>query len=188
MEKLGYNTKFFAAEGCKRCAYTGYKGRIGVYEILNLDGDIKDLIAANSSHSEIISDARNKGFRNLFEDALSLISEGITDVQEVSRVIDINAEKNKVLEIFEKLPQEKPSKLIKPPEKKTVPQIETEQPSSPDILKKLLIVEDDAIIRKIIRKTFEKKTGWQISETGDGKIALKTLETEFPDVIILDVM
>ncbi|MCD4692449.1 MAG: response regulator, partial [Calditrichales bacterium] len=90
--------------------------------------------------------------------------------------------------VFEKLPKEKPSKLIKPPEKKTDPQIEIEQPSSPDTLKKLLIVEDDAIIRKIIRKTFEEKTDWQISEAGDGKIALKTLETEFPDVIILDVM
>ncbi len=188
MEKLGYNTKFFAAEGCKRCAYTGYKGRIGVYEILNLDGDIKDLIAANSSHPEIINAARNKGFRNLFEDALSLISEGITDVQEVSRVIDINAEKNKLLEIFEKHPKEKPSKLIKLSEKKTSPQIEIEQPSSPNTLKKLLIVEDDSIVRKMIRRTFEEKTGWQISEAGDGKIALKTLETEFPDVIILDVM
>ncbi len=91
---MGYEKyQVYQANGCGQCNYTGYKGRIGVYEILLLDTEIKDALYQHASLSELRKLARRKGFRNLFEDGLSLVAEGITDYSELLRVIqpDLNA-------------------------------------------------------------------------------------------------
>ncbi len=87
-KQMGYEQpEVYKAEGCSHCNYMGYKGRIGVYEILIMDRELKDALYSNASISELRTLARKKGFRNLFEDALSLVAEGITDYKEVLRVI-----------------------------------------------------------------------------------------------------
>ncbi len=87
-QQMGYESpQVFKAKGCSACGYTGYKGRIGVYEILLMDRDLKDALYQEASISELRKLARKKGFRNLFEDALSLVAEGITDYKEVLRVV-----------------------------------------------------------------------------------------------------
>ncbi len=87
-KQMGYEQpEVYKAEGCSHCNYMGYKGRIGVYEILIMDRELKDALYSNASISDLRTLARKKGFRNLFEDALSLVAEGITDYKEVLRVI-----------------------------------------------------------------------------------------------------
>ena len=87
-KQMGYEQpEVYKAEGCSHCNYMGYKGRIGVYEILIMDRELKDALYSNATISDLRTLARKKGFRNLFEDALSLVAEGITDYKEVLRVI-----------------------------------------------------------------------------------------------------
>ncbi len=110
-EQMGYKTpEVYKANGCAACGYTGYKGRIGVYEILLMDRDLKDALYQEASISELRKMARKKGFRNLFEDALSLVAEGITDYREVLRVVqqDLTIESKKTSPTVTPKPQPKP--------------------------------------------------------------------------------
>lgn len=77
--------KFYYGKGCARCNNGGYKGRIGLYELLNVNDDIRDLIAANASTDEIRNMARTHGMTTLRESGLKLIFDGLTTIDEVVR-------------------------------------------------------------------------------------------------------
>ena len=77
--------KFYYGKGCARCNNGGYKGRIGLYELLNINDDIRDLIAANASTDEIRNMARTHGMTTLRESGLKLIFDGLTTIDEVVR-------------------------------------------------------------------------------------------------------
>lgn len=76
-------TKCYKGQGCKECHYTGYKGRIGVYEFLVIDKKLRRLIAKKATEDEIWEVAKENGLITLFEDALEKARAGITSVDEV---------------------------------------------------------------------------------------------------------
>jgi type II secretory ATPase GspE/PulE/Tfp pilus assembly ATPase PilB-like protein len=69
--------------GCERCAGTGYAGRIGVYEIMLVDEQLRRLILQGASVDEIWAAARGVGMIPLKEDGLAKAAQGITTVEEV---------------------------------------------------------------------------------------------------------
>ena len=77
---------FFEAAGCRACGETGYKGRIGVYEILEVTDDIRSLVATHARVEEIAGSARRGGMRLLAEDAAEKASRGLTSLEEALRV------------------------------------------------------------------------------------------------------
>lgn len=77
--------KFYYGKGCPTCNNGGYKGRGGLYELLTVTDDIRDLIAANASSDELRNLARNQGMTTLRESGLKLIFDGITTIDEVVR-------------------------------------------------------------------------------------------------------
>ncbi|MDN3650622.1 GspE/PulE family protein [Reinekea marina] len=79
-------SEFFKGEGCYQCNNTGYKGRIGVYEWLELDDDM--LVALrDQNHNDFIQAAkRNTSFKPMEELALEYAEQGITDLEEVFRI------------------------------------------------------------------------------------------------------
>ena len=77
--------KFYYGKGCPTCNNSGYKGRGGLYELLTVTDDIRDLIAANASSDELRNLARNQGMTTLRESGLKLIFDGITTIDEVVR-------------------------------------------------------------------------------------------------------
>ncbi len=81
--------KYYKGTGCKICNNTGYKGRIGVYELLKMDMELKKLIANNANEEELWDSARKSGTRSLFEDAWIKVEEGITTIEEVIAKIPI---------------------------------------------------------------------------------------------------
>ncbi|RMH65708.1 MAG: type II/IV secretion system protein [Calditrichaeota bacterium] len=85
----------YEPKGCNKCGFLGYKGRIGVYEILILDNNVRDLIAADAPVAAMRKAARGNGFRNLFEDALHLVATGITDYNEIVRVVNPVSQKRR---------------------------------------------------------------------------------------------
>lgn len=72
--------------GCEQCARTGYKGRVGIYELLRIDDDIRSAIITRESAASIRKIAMKKGMRTLREDALEKVNNGQTTIEEVIRV------------------------------------------------------------------------------------------------------
>ena len=80
---------FYRGKGCPKCFDTGYRGRIGVFEIFPLDIKVRRMIAANAGREaieEMLKDPE-RGFVSLKENAIRLVNEGITTVDEVLRVV-----------------------------------------------------------------------------------------------------
>ena len=73
--------------GCAACDQTGYKGRVGIYEMLLIEGPIRDAIYTGVRAEDTRSLARAGGFRTMQEDALEKVREGVTALSEVRRVI-----------------------------------------------------------------------------------------------------
>lgn len=78
--------EFFRGKGCNECNHSGYKGRIGIYEILSVSQDIRNLIIKNVPAEAIRAQALKEGMTSLFEDGLNKASAGVTTVEEVFRV------------------------------------------------------------------------------------------------------
>jgi type IV pilus assembly protein PilB len=77
--------KFYYGRGCQRCNNTGYKGRCGIYELLDVSDDIRDLIGENASVDDIRNMGRSQGMTTLRESGLRLIFDGVTTIDEVVR-------------------------------------------------------------------------------------------------------
>ncbi len=76
----------YKGSGCEACANTGYSGRIGIFEVLELDPKIKELIVNKASSEQIKKEAEKKGFVTILEDGFDKIFTGITTLSEVLRV------------------------------------------------------------------------------------------------------
>ncbi len=73
--------------GCAECDLTGYKGRIGIYELLLMDDTIRSAIRSGGRNEEIRDLARNNGMKLMQENALERVCEGLTTLDEVQRVV-----------------------------------------------------------------------------------------------------
>jgi type IV pilus assembly protein PilB len=74
---------FFKGEGCDRCSGSGYKGRIGIYELLQVNDELKRAVAGGAK-SDVVRDLAIKGgMKTLKEYAMILMAEGLTTVEEV---------------------------------------------------------------------------------------------------------
>ena len=77
---------FYKGEGCPKCMNTGYKGRIGIFELLVPDEKIHNLTMAKAPVEKIRDQARSAGMITLAEDGIQKIKEGLTTAEEVLRV------------------------------------------------------------------------------------------------------
>lgn len=73
-------------KGCEKCANTGYKGRIALYEVMTMKEEIREFVLNGASASEIKREARRLGMLSLRDSALKRLREGVTTVEEVLRV------------------------------------------------------------------------------------------------------
>jgi type IV pilus assembly protein PilB len=76
----------YKAVGCKKCNQTGYLGRMGTLEVLEIDDTIKDMILEHASSDEIKEYAKSKGMKTLRENAIQKFLKGQTTVEEVIRI------------------------------------------------------------------------------------------------------
>ncbi len=77
--------KFYYGKGCARCNNSGYKGRVGIYELMIMSDELRDAIAAEASGDDLRSIARQQGMTTLRESGLKLIFDGQTTIDEVVR-------------------------------------------------------------------------------------------------------
>ncbi|MCE5253467.1 MAG: Flp pilus assembly complex ATPase component TadA [Actinomycetia bacterium] len=89
-EKVVENWKditLYRAVGCARCNHTGYKGRMGIYEVMTVSEAIERLIVERKSADEIMRVAEAEGMITLRQDGLERVVQGLTSIEEISRVI-----------------------------------------------------------------------------------------------------
>ena len=72
--------------GCAKCLNTGYRGRVGIYEMVGVSAEMRHMINTGSSSAEMDAQARREGFRSLRDDGLLKAWQGLTSVEEVLRV------------------------------------------------------------------------------------------------------
>lgn len=88
--KLEVPDELPTAPGCDVCSHTGYKGRIAVAEVLDVDTEIKRLILDKASSTKLIEAARKKGMLTMYEDGIIKVIKGLTSLAEVHRVTAIS--------------------------------------------------------------------------------------------------
>ena len=77
---------FYRKKGCPRCGQTGYKGRIGIYQLLVMSENLESLAASKASREELERAAIEEGMRTLWDDGLAKVASGLTSLEELARV------------------------------------------------------------------------------------------------------
>ncbi len=76
---------FFYGKGCEKCNNTGYKGRMGIYELLIMNDTLREMVVSEASLDEFRNSCRRFGMRTLRESGLKAVHEGATSIEEVVR-------------------------------------------------------------------------------------------------------
>ncbi|MCS7307751.1 MAG: GspE/PulE family protein [Aquificaceae bacterium] len=89
LSELGLSERqnFYKGSGCEHCMGTGYKGRTGIYEVLEVDEELKKAILKTQDTVELRDFARRKGFKTMLEDGIRKVISGITTTEEVLRAV-----------------------------------------------------------------------------------------------------
>lgn len=79
---------FYRGRGCAACGHTGFLGRLGIYEVLNITEEVRKLIISSEFNLDTLRHlARSEGMSTMFEDGLRKVERGVTTIEEVLRVI-----------------------------------------------------------------------------------------------------
>jgi type IV pilus assembly protein PilB len=81
---------FFKGKGCDKCGGTGYKGRVGVYEVMVMDEELRRLVASGAKAGEVRDCAEKNGMMSLQEYATWLILKGLTTADAVTAVVSVS--------------------------------------------------------------------------------------------------
>jgi type IV pilus assembly protein PilB len=77
---------FYRKRGCPHCGRTGYKGRIGIYQLLVMSEALEELVSRKAGHDEVERVALSEGSRTLWDDGMEKVIAGVTSVEELARV------------------------------------------------------------------------------------------------------
>ncbi|HEV2776652.1 MAG TPA: GspE/PulE family protein [Solirubrobacteraceae bacterium] len=86
-----FDMEAYTPTGCPRCNHTGYKGRIGLYEVMVVSEEIRKLTLARAAGPEIADVAVRQGMRLMRDDGLEKVRHGMTSIEEVTRVVGTGA-------------------------------------------------------------------------------------------------
>ena len=172
----GREAKPMRAVGCKICSGTGYKGRLGVLEILPVNDAVAKLIEAGALADALVAAARPLGMRTLWESALERVWLGQTDLAEAVRVIGDHASEDAA-------ETTKPAATAASAVPAAVQQAVS---ASANGGPRVLVADDDPQMRRLIRSILERD-GYSVTEAGDGLDALEQIESRPFDLMLLDI-
>ena len=78
---------FYRKKGCPRCSQTGYKGRIGIYQLLLMTEEIETMAVKRATREDLENKATEQGMRSLWDDGLAKVVSGVTSLEELGRVL-----------------------------------------------------------------------------------------------------
>jgi len=163
LDSCGLKKEYYESVGCEKCDFNGYKGRISVVEVLEVDPEIKKMISENASEEAVKKTAKTRNLLwTLSEDALVHLAQGDTSLDEVLSFIPLGPG------------------LCAGSAEETRPRVISGK-------KRVLIAEDDESIRMIMKKYLEDG-GFEVLEAKDGMEAIEIITQKLPDLLLLDLM
>lgn len=84
---VSFPQTFYRGQGCKLCGHSGFTGQVGIFEIMQVNQAIRDLVVKGSSAADIRKQAVHNGMVTMFEDGLLKVERGVTTIEEVLRVV-----------------------------------------------------------------------------------------------------
>jgi type II secretory ATPase GspE/PulE/Tfp pilus assembly ATPase PilB-like protein len=85
------DVRIYKGKGCEVCHFTGYSGRLGIFEVLEVDNNIKKLITENNDTDALLKQAAADGMTSMLDDGLMKVIRGDTTIEEVLRVTKVEA-------------------------------------------------------------------------------------------------
>ena len=192
--------------GCEQCAYTGYLGRTGIYEVLPITAHLREQIGAQVSEAVLTEAVRAAGVVSLREAGLKKVRDGITTLEEVLRVTYIEQEevrrcpgcRHEVEASFVVCPYCQTDLTVDScpscgkdtdPEWQVCPYCRADLPAKEESRsldrRRLLVVDDDESILEMTSTMFGEDYDVLVAATGEDAIRRATLER--PDAILLDL-
>jgi type IV pilus assembly protein PilB len=176
----GKDAKFWKGAGCKACNYTGYAGRLALFEVLKITPSLKKLIAINAPNAELKEAAQKDGFQTLSMDGVNKALQGLTTIEEVFRVAPPEVEDVANAAIIE------PSMDAEIYLEEPMP-VAPAAALSPVKPQKILLTDDNEIMLKILHNILESENYLTLTAK-NGVDALKLAVQEKPDLIITDYL
>ena len=201
--------KALVGRGCESCESSGFRGRVGVYSLLVINPEIRDLIRDRASESLIQSCGEKEGFRDLSTSGLEAVMRGLTTIDEVQRVIGHAPQRqerasinNSEARAITAAVQERESLPI-PVQIPKLQQLQQAEKVSIEALAvayktgaiagnsvetpRILFVDDDEGIRAVISRIL-RKAEFEVCEAANGYEALDKLSSFNPHLILSDVI
>jgi len=151
------------AKGCRKCSFTGYRGRFAVQEIMTVDSGVAELIAAGVTMDRLSQAAQQAGMVRLWEAGMRRVRNGDTTPAELERVIG------------------SPSEASKREAADAV------QPVDP-LREPLVLVADDDAGTRLLSASALSVAGFRTAEAEDGLAALESVQRLQPDLLLLDMV
>ena len=153
------------AKGCEACRFSGYRGRVGLYELMTVNARVRSVVLADGSVDPVRRAARAAGMRSLFEDGKRKAAAGVTTLDEVRRVA--------------------------PPEEEVLePEVAVAEPLSAATVRdrppRILVVDDDRSMVEALTDTLQAEQ-YEVLVARDGQEALATVFREHPDLVLTDL-
>ena len=170
--------KFYKGTGCESCQYTGYSGRLALFEVLRITPSLREAIEPHVSSLNLRKIAERIGLQSIFLDGIEKAIKGLTTVEEVYRVASPE-------EIEQSYAMEDSSLKETKPEKYSTG--EYSSPISSVKPKKILVADDNEVTLRLFRNFLESEN-YNIITARNGLEALKLSLQEIPDLIITDFL
>ncbi|MBI5050034.1 MAG: Flp pilus assembly complex ATPase component TadA, partial [Nitrospirae bacterium] len=84
--------RLYKGTGCPACSNTGYRGRIGIFEVLVVNSMVRELIASDATEDVILKASLDTGMKHMSEDGIEKVKQGITSIEELLRVVYVKDE------------------------------------------------------------------------------------------------
>ena len=176
----GRDAIFWKGTGCEACQFTGYSGRLGLFEVFTMTPALRRIISPNLSAIMLKEAAEKEGFLVMAIDGITKAMQGLTTIDEVFRVAPPEARESTGGPAHKSPAQEEVF-----PEEPSVSESKASVISvSP---KKILVVDDNAIILKLLRHLLEAED-YLVITAENGLEGLKMASTERPNLIITDFL
>ncbi len=169
MAKRGLQPRFFKGKGCKHCNMSGFKGKLGMFEIFPITRGLARSIADGSTEADLKLMAKQIGIRSLLDYSLAHISLGHTTIRELQKFIDLE-------QIF----------IDKQNDSQRIPKFKTAQSTNNGNKKTILVAEDNVSVRAVIKVAL-MNNGFNVLEAKDGQAAMQFLKRAKPDLLLLDI-
>jgi len=172
------DVSFWKGAGCEACNYSGYSGRMGLFEVLVITPALRDAISSKATLDGIRKIAVGEGFQTMSVDGIVKAIQGLTTIEEIFRVAPPETLKTSEENIVQPVPQEK-AMADEDLTKEMSSSLTVARPS------RVLVADDNEMMIKVLSNILESE-GYVVSSAGDGLEAYKLAIQEKPDIIVTD--